>query len=194
MGNILSRIQEIALKEGITIGSVERVIGASKGVLSRAINSGTDIQSKWLQKLVENYPQYSADWLLTGEGSMIKEKQDEDKTVANVMDASCIYDMYKDYKNMQDSLNTEIKELQAENKVLAKELTELKLKSQKQEAYIEKLVRALEHYENIGTIHDLNIEQVHRVGDAPFDTSSLLTPPPSAHANARLGKGKNNKI
>ena len=72
MGTILSRIQEIASKEGITIGALERKIGASKGVLSRAINNGTDIQSKWLQIIVENYPQYSADWLLSGRGAMLK--------------------------------------------------------------------------------------------------------------------------
>ena len=56
MGNILSRIQEIASNEGITIGAMERTIGASKGVLSRAINNGTDIQAKWLSIIVENYP------------------------------------------------------------------------------------------------------------------------------------------
>ena len=72
MGNILARIQELASNEGITIGALERVIGASKGVLSRAINNGTDIQSKWLQIIVENYPQYSADWLLSGKGEMLK--------------------------------------------------------------------------------------------------------------------------
>ncbi len=72
MGTILSRIQEIALKEGITIGALERNIGASKGVLSRAINNGTDIQSKWIQIIVENYPNYSSEWLLTGRGEMIK--------------------------------------------------------------------------------------------------------------------------
>ena len=72
MSNILSRIQEIAINEGITIGALERIIGASKGVLSRAISNGTDIQSKWLQKIVENYPHYSANWILTGEGSMLK--------------------------------------------------------------------------------------------------------------------------
>ncbi len=72
MGTILSRIQEIASNEGITIGALERIIGASKGVLSRAINNGTDIQSKWLQVVVENYPQYSADWLLSGKGNMLK--------------------------------------------------------------------------------------------------------------------------
>ena len=72
MATILDRIQEIAQNEGISIGALERQIGASKGVLSRAINNGTDIQSKWIQILVENYPLYSAEWLLTGRGVMRK--------------------------------------------------------------------------------------------------------------------------
>lgn len=76
MGNILSRIQEIAINEGITIGALEKRIGASKGVLSRAINNGTDIQSKWIQILIENYPLYSAEWLLTGKGCMLKDDGD----------------------------------------------------------------------------------------------------------------------
>lgn len=71
MGSILSRIQELAINEGITIGALERKIGASKGVLSRAINNGTDIQAKWLTILVENYPKYSPSWILTGKGNMI---------------------------------------------------------------------------------------------------------------------------
>lgn len=83
MGNILSRIQEIALNEGIGIGALERSIGASKGVLSRAIKNGTDIQSKWISILVENYPQYSPAWVLTGEGNMILD------TVAGKTDQKC---------------------------------------------------------------------------------------------------------
>ena len=51
---------------------MERSLGASKGVLSRAIANGTDIQSKWIQTLVENYPIYSPEWLLTGKGPMLK--------------------------------------------------------------------------------------------------------------------------
>lgn len=56
MGNILTKIQQIASNEGITIGAFERSIGASKGVLSRAIANGTDIQAKWLEKIVEIIP------------------------------------------------------------------------------------------------------------------------------------------
>ena len=78
MGDILLRIQEIATNEGINITSMERVIGASKGVLSRAIKQGTDIQSKWLKAIVENYPLYSATWLLTGEGSMLRTDEKTD--------------------------------------------------------------------------------------------------------------------
>lgn len=74
MATILTRIEEIASKEGITIGAFERNIGASKGVLSRAINNGTDIQAKWLGVIVEKYPQYSADWLLSGQGDMLKKE------------------------------------------------------------------------------------------------------------------------
>lgn len=72
MGNILSRIEELASNEGITIGALERRIGASKGVLSRAIANNTDIQSKWIQTIVENYPHYSAEWLLAGRGEMLQ--------------------------------------------------------------------------------------------------------------------------
>ena len=80
MRSILSTFEEIARNEGITISALERKIGASKGVLSRAITNGTDIQSKWLISIVENYPQYNPEWLLTGNGPMMKtegEKKDE---------------------------------------------------------------------------------------------------------------------
>lgn len=88
MGNILSRIQEIASSEGITIGAMERTIGASKGVLSRAINNGTDIQAKWLSIIVENYPRYSTGWLLTGAGSMLKDDSNGIKTIDEAIPSS----------------------------------------------------------------------------------------------------------
>ena len=75
METILHRIQKIATNERLSIGAFERKIGASKGVLSRAIAKGTDIQAKWVQVLVENYPQYNANWLLTGTGTMLRNSE-----------------------------------------------------------------------------------------------------------------------
>ena len=88
MARILDRIQTLAQTEGITIGSLERKIGASKGVLSRAINNGTDIQSKWVQQIVEIYPQYSTRWLLTGEGPIFdkQESSDTDQEYPHLLD------------------------------------------------------------------------------------------------------------
>lgn len=85
MPTILSRIKTIAEKEGITIAAMERCIGASKGVLSRAISQGTDIQSKWIQLIVENYPQYSPSWLLTGKGNVFVQDKVENETAANAV-------------------------------------------------------------------------------------------------------------
>ncbi len=75
MAKILENISVLAEKEGITITALEKKIGASKGVLSRAIANGTDIQAKWIQAIVENYPHFSAEWLLTGQGDMMKQEE-----------------------------------------------------------------------------------------------------------------------
>ena len=78
MANILDRVALFAQNEGITIGSVEKTIGASKGVLSRALSQGTDVQAKWIKAMVENYPHLSPEWLLTGEGQMLRTPVSDD--------------------------------------------------------------------------------------------------------------------
>ena len=83
MSNLLLRIQALAESEGITITALERSLGASKGVISRAIKYGTDIQAKWVCIIVENYPHISADWLLKGEGSMVKQSPSNDNNQIN---------------------------------------------------------------------------------------------------------------
>ncbi len=67
----IDRIKVLADHENIKITALEKQIGASKGVLSRAFNNKTDIQSKWLTKIIENYPHFDSLWLLTGKGEML---------------------------------------------------------------------------------------------------------------------------
>lgn len=101
----IDRICKIAEKEGITLTSLERQIGASKGVLSRAHNQNTDIQGKWLSKIVENYPQYNSRWLLTGKGEMII----KDYSVINTVNESV--SQYSNCKlcNEKENLINELK-------------------------------------------------------------------------------------
>jgi phage repressor protein C with HTH and peptisase S24 domain len=102
MNGILSRIKLIVDREGDTITSLENKIGASKGVLSRALKNDSDIQSKWVQLIVENYPLYNAEWLLIGKGEMLKSDSRQYVTKQIASNTS--------YVNDKESLNVKIYE------------------------------------------------------------------------------------
>jgi hypothetical protein len=127
MSNILERISLLAEYQGIKITSLEKKIGASKGVLSRALKNNTDIQSVWIIKIVENYPQINTNWLLTGEGPMLKD-QSIDKDVKIVAEPlatygekqdSYIMDLQKEHIEM---LKQQIKLLSSKYEACSKEL------------------------------------------------------------------------
>ena len=105
MNNILENIRSIAANEGISITKLELQIGASKGVLSRAIGKKTDIQSKWILKIVENYPQYSCDWLIKNEGAMIKQ---------NLQSGQSITEKEINYKELAESRKETIESMKRE--------------------------------------------------------------------------------
>lgn len=77
METILDRIIKICEREDISPTALERGIGASKGTLLKAIRKNTDLNSKWLEKIAENFPQYDPRWLLSGELPMKREPTKE---------------------------------------------------------------------------------------------------------------------
>lgn len=123
--SIVKRIKELSDNEGIKITQLEEKIGASKGVLSRSLKNNTDIQSKWVTLIVENYPQYNAEWLLTGKGLMISKKEiriPEVKTEPECMVKSCDFMAMIDRKDKTIvEMAKEIGELQKEVSILKKQ-------------------------------------------------------------------------
>jgi predicted RNase H-like nuclease (RuvC/YqgF family) len=125
----------MADRENTTITALERKICASKGVLSRALNNNSDVQAKWIQAIVENYPRYSAEWLLTGKGEMLRDgiysnvgasterpKSTEESKPAEVMsvDLKLILDRYERLAGRAAMLEAAVERLTTENEELKK--------------------------------------------------------------------------
>lgn len=121
MNPILERLKLLAKNEGITITKLELIIGASKGVLSRAIAHNSDIQSKWLLSLVENFLVYSCEWLIKGVEPMIIT---EDDFKNNASEFEVVYkDLAESRKETIDGLKKVI--LLLEDKISDKESEKL---------------------------------------------------------------------
>lgn len=88
MESILQRIEQIAINEGTTLTALEKQIGASKAVLTRALNNNTDISTKWIKKIVDIYQLYSIDWIITGNGEMLKNITSYEESTHNIEDNS----------------------------------------------------------------------------------------------------------
>lgn len=69
---MISRLHQFLDYQGISVRRFEQLISASNGMIRKAITNNTDIQSKWIAKIIEIFPDLSVEWLLTGKGSMLK--------------------------------------------------------------------------------------------------------------------------
>ena len=83
---MIERLGQFIQNQGLSVRAFEQSIGASDGMIRRAINNHTDIQSKWLLSIAENYPRLSIDWLITGRGSMLKEATSKEPELAESAD------------------------------------------------------------------------------------------------------------
>lgn len=72
MSRILSRIHQFVDSQGLSIREIERTIGVTNGVISGAIKNNREIGSEKIENILQAYPQLSAEWLLRGEGEMLK--------------------------------------------------------------------------------------------------------------------------
>ncbi|WP_299135835.1 hypothetical protein [uncultured Tenacibaculum sp.] len=73
---IINRVKEFIEFKGITISDFENTINIGNGVLNEAINSRTEINSKWLVVISANYPELNFNWLITGNDSMLNLEND----------------------------------------------------------------------------------------------------------------------
>lgn len=72
MGIMIERLSQFIDSLNVSVRQFEGKISASNGLIRKAIANKTDIQSKWIVRVAENFPQLNLDWLFTGQGEMLK--------------------------------------------------------------------------------------------------------------------------
>ena len=68
---VSKRLGEYFEYKGVSIYSVENTIDVSRGSISKPINEGTNIGSGVLEKILNQYEDLNALWLMTGKGNML---------------------------------------------------------------------------------------------------------------------------
>lgn len=89
---MITRLAEYLKYKDISTRSFEIKIGASDGMIRKAINTNKDIQSKWLYNISENYPDLNLQWLITGKGEMLK----SESAVASISENKNVIPYYDD--------------------------------------------------------------------------------------------------
>lgn len=127
MEDFFKRIDKIIDNEGINITTLEQLIGASKGVLSRAKRNNTSISLEWVINIVEKYRQYDANWLLLGEGEMLKKSTKSDEAEVTFLKEKNIL-LQKNSKLLEEKVERLEEELTAlKKRILFTEETKSKI-------------------------------------------------------------------
>ncbi|MCF2443629.1 helix-turn-helix domain-containing protein [Dyadobacter sp. CY345] len=78
-GGIVKRIKQYIDYEGIRISAFEKEVGFSNGAFASQVRNNKTIGSDKLENILKRYPRISSEWLLTGEGDMLKGFEDGPK-------------------------------------------------------------------------------------------------------------------
>jgi hypothetical protein len=115
---ISERISQIIGQENISVRSFENIIGCSNGTIAKSIKNGTDISSRLVSCIVEKFPQYNTEWLLTGNGDMLRQSTAHEQSAVNEVAI---------YKELLEQKDNEIKALNREIGALTHELNEYRI-------------------------------------------------------------------
>lgn len=122
MSKIIDRVVLLTKNERMTVSALEKEIGASNGVISKAISKGTEIQAKWIEAIAQKFPQYSCKWLLTGEGDMMSVTSDENCAQSQNAKEDRLLDILQEQQKLasgqQDSIRTLSETLNTQSKTI----------------------------------------------------------------------------
>lgn len=89
MSALLERIKQFIDYKHISIRKFEESVGFSNGAFSSQLKNKKTIGCDKLENILHIYPEISAEWLLTGEGDMLKIANDSEEQTSNTLCKEC---------------------------------------------------------------------------------------------------------
>jgi CTP-dependent riboflavin kinase len=99
---IIDRIYDIIKHENSSPTKFAKTVGCSRNTLADAYRNKTDINSKWVVNILTKYTNYSAEWLMRGEGFMLKTETKNGEIIQ--MDNKAIRELQKKYEELEHRL------------------------------------------------------------------------------------------
>ena len=72
MSNIVSRVKDYIDFKGLAVRKFEELVGFSNGAFATQYKNNKSIGSDKIENILQSFPELNAEWLLTGEGPMLK--------------------------------------------------------------------------------------------------------------------------
>lgn len=73
MGSIIDRLQQLIAAYGLNNNSLTVKAGLSVGLIAQSIKSGKGLHSDTIQKILNTFPEVSAEWFVMGRGTMLRD-------------------------------------------------------------------------------------------------------------------------
>lgn len=110
-----SRIEKVMLHEDMSSSQFATEIGVQNSTLSHILNNRNNPSLDVLKKILSRFPEISTDWLILGQGSMIRqEKQSKEPTLFDSIDensSASISSTKKEYSETASSIPSSRNEL-----------------------------------------------------------------------------------
>ncbi|MCW5900469.1 MAG: hypothetical protein KIT10_14490 [Flavobacteriales bacterium] len=82
MSTIIDRLQELIQAYGLNNNSLTVKAGLSVGLIAQSIKNGKGLHSDTIQKILNAYPEVSAEWFVMGRGQMKRTAQHQGLPIA----------------------------------------------------------------------------------------------------------------
>lgn len=110
MVKVINRIYEYLKLKDFKVTAFEKSIEVGNGYLKKADNRNSSIGSDVIERIANKYPELSIEWLITGNGSMLKGSTMQDPLLRECLDKK------NQLTDMLLEKDAEIKRLKSHNK------------------------------------------------------------------------------